>query len=70
MGIESVDTAHGWGGAFDDFRLEVMHEVEHRLDKRTTTETDQGDALPIRFVGTRGMPDRTVEQEYGAFRRG
>ena len=45
-----------------------MHEVEHRFDERTATETDQGDALPVGFVGTRGMPDRTVEQEYGAFR--
>ena len=68
MGIEPVDAAHGWGSAFDNLRFEMMHEVEHRFDKRTTTETDQGDALPIRLVSARGMPDRTVEQEYGAFR--
>lgn len=61
MGIEPVDTAHGWRGAFDDLRFEMMHEVEHRLDEGTTTETDQGDALPVGFVSTGGVPDCTVE---------
>ena len=40
LGIEPVDTAHGWRSAFDNLWLEVMHEVEHRLNKRPTTETD------------------------------
>jgi hypothetical protein len=61
LGIEPVDAAHGWSGAFDDLRFEMMHEVEHRLDEGTTTETDQRDALPVGLVGTGGMPDRTVE---------
>ena len=68
--IEPVDTAHSRGSAFDDLRFEMMYKVEHRFDKRTATETDQRDALPIGSVGTCGVPDGTVEQEYGAFRCG
>ena len=68
MGIEPINTAHGWSRAFDNLRFEMMHEVEHRFDEGATAETDQRDALLISLVGTRGMPDCTVEQEYGAFR--
>ena len=61
LGIEPIDTAHRWRGALDDFWFDMMHEVEHRFDEGTTTETDQSNTLPIGFVGTGGMPDRTVE---------
>ena len=47
-----------------------MHEVEHRFDKRTTTETYQGNALLIGFIGTRGVPDCTVKEEHRTFRCG
>ena len=70
LGIESVDAAHGRGGAFDDLRFDMMHEVEHRFDKGTTTETDQRNALSIGSVSTRGMPGRTVKEKHGALRCG
>ncbi len=40
LGIEPINTAHRRRGAFDNLRFEVMYKVEHRLEKRTTTETD------------------------------
>lgn len=40
LGIEPINTAHRRRGAFDNLRFEVMYKVEHRLNKRTTTETD------------------------------
>ena len=61
MGIEPIDAAHGRRGTFDNLWLEVMHEIEHRLDEGTATETNQRDALFIGCVCTGGMPDRSVE---------
>ena len=40
LGIEPINTAHRRRSTRNDFRFEVMHEVEHRLDKGTATETD------------------------------